>query len=181
MMKGTGAVYAAAGVLYGLQCVLVWIDLAGVFSLGKLGMLAAGVMPTVLFVIFMIWVIVRDGKNLNQKGVAARAMGAAFGGAGLANLVLALIFGVTAFKRNDFGLWLFFPVTVCALQGAVWYAIAIIRRRWWMGGVAAGWFAIATGLFARTPADFNLFLGFGCFAFMAAPGYALMRIGASGK
>lgn len=178
-MTNSGILYCAAGIFYGLQCVIIGGSLAGYYAMEGFVVFAAGVMPTLLFFAVLFWVMIRNRKSLALKGTVARAMGAAFGGAGLANLVLALIFAVASAQRGDFSIWLFFPVTVCALQGAVWYAVAIVRRRWWMGGVAAGWFAtaVAAGLAVQNPAQYNLVLGVGLFAFMALPGYAMMRIG----
>ena len=53
---------------------------------------------------------------------------AVFASVGIANAVMAMVFGFAAYQRGDFSLYLFFPVVVCAFQGAVWCAIAMIQR-----------------------------------------------------
>jgi hypothetical protein len=62
------------------------------------------------------------------------------------------------------------------LYGGAWMAGAIARRRLWMGMVALGCFAtaIACAFFVGKP-EMLITLGAGLIAFMAAPGFFLMR------
>ncbi len=183
----TGLIYGAAGLLYGVQCVINWADLAYGWNMPPLAAMINGFLPTVIFMIIIFAVMFRNkAKGRSAAGfgesVVSRSMGAAFAGAGVANIVLAIVFAAAALKEKDWAVWFYFPVTVTALQGAVWFAVAIVRRRLWMGAVAAGWFlvALAAGLMVRDATTYLLVLGAGMFACMVLPGYALMRISRRG-
>lgn len=172
-----GVIYMAAGLLYGAQCLVAAMQQSGMIDLSGIAQMISSVVPTVLFLIVCLISAWKDRANSFGTGVARRAVGAAFAGAGLANLVLAMVFGWIAWQKGDLNIWLFFPVVVCALQGAIWYAAAIIRRRLWMGIAAAGWFVSAAGL--------GLLLGYTSlylwglsailFCLMAIPGYVMQR------
>ncbi|WOI53825.1 hypothetical protein [Parvularcula sp. LCG005] len=177
-LRSTGIVYGAAGLLYGAQCIINWLQITYWPTAPAIVPILHGFLPTVIFLVINVVVARRSGIKGFGSGTAQRAIGAAFAGAGLANLSLIIVFASAAFRRDDFSIWLFFPVTVCALQGAVWFAVGAIRRRSWMSGVAAGWFltAIITGVFVQNPLNYLLALGIGLILFMAVPGYILMRI-----
>jgi hypothetical protein len=73
--------------------------------------------------------------------------------------------------------WLFYPVVVCAFQGAVWYIAYMIRRKLWLAGVSAGWFAstLALGLLVHQVQWYILVLGAALLFIMGGSGYGLMR------
>ena len=177
-MRSGGLLYGAAGVLYGLQCSFQWLHAAEILPLHPVLSLVVGLLPTVVFLGLCGYVFWRERKSLTLKGAASRAVAAAFGGAGIANGVLALVFAMAAAARDDMTIWMFFPVVVCALQGAVWYTVAMVQRRWWMGAVAGGWYgtALILGLTVSSPATYLAVLGMAMFAFMAVPGFILIRL-----
>lgn len=171
-----GALYGAAGLIYGLQCLGHFGQIAGVVRLSTLGNLLLGWVPTVIFCILMIAVIIIDRKR-PARGVANRAVNAAFSGTGIANLALVLIFAPAAVRNHDFRYWLFHPAVVFVLQGAVWYVIFMLRKRLWMALVAMGWLVagVSMGLLIDQPGLYLLIAGLGLFALMMAPGFWMMR------
>ncbi|WP_297506978.1 hypothetical protein [uncultured Caulobacter sp.] len=171
-----GALYGAAGVLYGVQTLVYFAQERGVFSLGAVGGAVMAWAPTAVFLVLMTIVIILDRKNA-RRGVANRAVNAAFSAAGIANLALVIVFAAAAGRHGDFHYWLFHPAVVFILQGAVWQVTFMLRRRIWMLAVAIGWIVsgVAMGLLIERADLYLLIAGFGLFAFMAAPGFYMMR------
>jgi hypothetical protein len=171
-----GALYGAAGLLYGLQTLTYFAQEKGVVRLGELGNLTMAWLPTVLFLIMMTIVIIIDRRR-PQVGVANRAVNAAFAGTGIANLALVLIFAAAAGRHKDFHYWLFHPAVVFVIQGSVWYVIFMLRKRLWMALVATGWVVsgVALGLLIDRADLYLLVASLGLFAFMMVPGFFMMR------
>jgi hypothetical protein len=177
MQKTIGEAFLWAGVLYGGQCIMNWLQTLGVLPSAGLVALAIGLGPTIVFCCVLGWIIWRERKT-KATGVASRALGAVFQGAGLANLVMALVFAYGASKAEGFGLWLYHPIVVCMFQGVAWFVAWTILRRAWLGLVAAGWFAMTVALGVAVFEDIGtylLILGVGLFGLMALPGYIMWR------
>ncbi len=178
VFAGGGIVYFAAGLLYGLQSLGLWLGTNAIIPVSDFGWMLISIAPTLAFIGILVWALSRDRKTLIPKGIASRAISALFSGVGLATLAMAMVFGMNAYMQDNFQIWLYFPIVVCAFQGAAWYAIALIRRRLWMGFTAAGWFATAVlaGLFVNQQlSHYTLVLTISMFAFMAVPGFLMMR------
>jgi hypothetical protein len=175
--RNFGFIYLIAGVLYGAQCLLNWALLVTDAQVSPLVWMLVGWLPTLLFLIMIFHNSWKNRANPYGTGTTKRAVGAAFTGAGMANLVLALIFGWVAYQKRDWSIWLLFPLVVCALQGAIWLATAILRRHIWHGANAIGWFvsAIVLGLFIDNIPAYVLSLGVALLAFMALPGLLIFR------
>ena len=171
-----GALYGAAGLLYGAQTLAYAVQERGWLRMSSLANLVMAWTPTVIFLILMTIVIIIDRKQ-PRRGVASRAVNAAFAGTGIANLALVLIFAAAAVRNNDFRYWLFHPAVVFVLQGAVWYVIFMLRKRGWTALVAIGWLVsgVALGLLVDNPGLYLLVATFGLFAFMMVPGFHMMR------
>jgi hypothetical protein len=171
-----GALYAGAGLIYGLQCLGHYGQAIGVLRLPPLGNLLLTWAPTLIFLVMMTVVIAMDRKR-PAGGVANRAVNAAFSAAGIANLALIVIFASAAARHRDFHYWLFQPAVVFVLQGAVWYVVFVLRRRMWMALVAAGWLVsgVAMGMLIQRPDLYLLVAGLGLFAWMGVPGWVMMR------
>ncbi|OYW78734.1 MAG: hypothetical protein B7Z26_09305, partial [Asticcacaulis sp. 32-58-5] len=90
LVGGVIGVALTGGVLYGIQCLCHWADMAGFIRLGTTGHLINGILPTVLFLIAVGIVMWRD-RHKTQTGVATRALNAAFGGVGLTNLFMNFV------------------------------------------------------------------------------------------
>ncbi|WP_140984890.1 hypothetical protein [Asticcacaulis tiandongensis] len=170
-----GVVLIAGGVLYGLQCLVHWLHFAGLYAFSDMAHLINGILPTVLFLIVVAVVMWRD-RRVKHSGVATRALNAAFGGAGLANLIMNLVFGYVAFKYQMWLIWMLYPAVLCALLGAALYVAYMIRRKGWLALVAGGWFVTALLLAWRIEtAEYMLILSAALFGLMAVPGYIMMR------
>jgi hypothetical protein len=175
--KSFGIVYGSAGALYGLQCVANWALLASDTPAPTIVWMLVGWLPTILFLAINFAFVWKDRKAPFGTGASRRALNAAFAGAGISNLILALIFGFIAYQRRDWSIWFLYPVVVCALQGAVWFMAAILFRRSWYGLSAAGWFvaAILLGMFIEQTHTYLLVLGLALFLLMGLPGYIMLR------
>lgn len=184
LVTGTGAMQATigeaflwAGALYGGQCFLHWLQVQGVVSEQGLVALAVGWVPTILFCAVLTVIIWKDRKT-KVVGVGARALGAVFQGAGLANLVMAFVFGYGTAQSQNFGLWLYHPIVVCMFQGVAWFVAGQILRKTWLGFVAAGWFVTTAALGVAVFADIGwylLILSISLFVLMAIPGWVIWR------
>jgi hypothetical protein len=175
--RNFGYVYLLAGLIYGTQCLLNWVLLISEAEVSPLIWMAVGWLPTILFIVLIIHNSWQNRTNPYGTGTTKRAVGAAFTGAGAANAVLAIVFGWVAYQKRDWSIWLMFPLVVCALQGAVWCAIAILRRNFWHGLTAVGWFfsAIILGLFIDNTLTYVLLLGVSLLVCMALPGFIILR------
>lgn len=175
--RNFGYMYLLAGLLYGAQCLLNWALIMTNAQVPGLVWMLAGWLPTAIFLILIFQNSWKNRANPYGKGTTKRAVGAAFTGAGAANFVLALIFGWVAYQKRDWSIWLLFPLVVCALQGAVWFATAILRRNLWHGLTAMGWFvsAVILGLVIDDTPAYVLILGIALFACMALPGFLVLR------
>lgn len=171
-----GAAFLTAGICYGLQCLVQAGALLGWYPLGQIGNLLAAILPTVIFLVVLCVILWRERKE-GQKGVATRALNAAFGSAGLANLFMVFVFGYNAVQEKNITIWLYYPAVVCAFQGAVWYIAYMIRRKLWLAGVSAGWFltTVALGLLIHSP-YYVLVIGFALLFLMGGSGYTMMRL-----
>ncbi|QIK78002.1 hypothetical protein G7077_02815 [Sphingomonas piscis] len=169
-----GSALLAGGLCYGLQCLAQWVLLIDGAATPLLD-LAAGVLPTIIFLV-VITVIIRRDRHSSGHGVGTRAINAAFGGAGVAALVTSAIFGYLAVRQQSITIWLFHPMMVCVVQGTVWYIAYAIRRQAWTGIVSVGWFASALVLTALLDTHwFVLFLSAALLGLMALPGWVMMR------
>lgn len=136
--------------------------------------LALGVPPTVIFLAFLARLIRRNRKG-SPNGVATRALSAAFGGAGLAAMTTAAIFGCLAVREQSITIWLFHPMMVCVVQGTVWYIAFAIRRRRWVGIVSAGFASAILLALVIKHHSFVLLMGVVLLLLMAVPGWILTR------
>ncbi len=172
-----GFIYGWAGAIYAAQCLFFVVAILTNTNLPGPVWLVASVLPTILFVGVLIIGLQKNRGQPKPKGPIPRAIDAAFNGTGLANMAMILVFGYTAFHRNDYTFWLFYAAAVSAIQGAVWYGAARLRRRGWMYVVAFGWLgaAVACGILVDHILAYLVVLSFALTAFMAVPGFALMR------
>jgi len=170
-----GILYLTGGVCYGLQCLVQWVHLAGIINIGALGNLIAGVLPSLVFLIVTGIILWRDRK-VPKNGVATRALNAAFSSAGLANLFMVGVFAYVAITEKSILIWLLYPITVCAFQGAVWFTAYMIRKEGWLAVISIGWFVttLVLGLLIGTP-HYVLVLGLALFVIMGGGGWYMMQ------
>lgn len=175
--RSFGINYAAAGLLYGVQCLLNGWLLLGEIEAPAMVWLAIGILPTVLFIMVNVFSVWKARENPIGVGTARRAMTAAFAGGGIAILILASIFGMIAFERGDWTIWMLFPIVVCAVQGAIWFTTTMIKRELWHGVTAFGWFAscFVLSVFTTDVAAFVVAMGAVLLLLMALPGVLILR------
>ncbi len=171
-----GEALLAGGLCYSVQCFAQWGIYISGWQAPTLVHLTAGFLPSLVFIGLIIW-LSRRNRDAAPHGMASRALNAAFGSSGLAAMTTAVIFGYLAWRYQDMGIFLFHPLMIAVVQGAVWYVAFAIRRRGWLGLVSAGWF-VAAMLGALTIDRMELFIlliGVALFLLMALPGWILMR------
>jgi hypothetical protein len=176
-----GESYFAAGLIYGAQMLMHAGQLFGLLPGSGLGGLAIGVVPTLVFLPLLVWINWRH-RGDQPPAAVGRAIAAAFSGIGAATLGLIVVIGLAAFRQHSLATWLIYPACVFLLQSAAWMVAWIMRRRAWLGLVAAGWFgfAIAMGFTTDRIGPYLLFCGLGIWSCMALPGWLLMRAGRKG-
>jgi hypothetical protein len=177
MQATIGEAFLWAGLLYGAQCFLHWLQTLQVVPSEGMAALAISLVPTILFCGVLTVIIWKDRKT-KVTGTASRALGAVFQGAGLANLVMAFVFAYGAGRAESFGLWLYHPIVVCMFQGVAWYVAWAILRHAWIGLVAAGWFVTTVSLGVAVFADIGtylLILSIALIVLMAIPGWVMWR------
>jgi len=182
-MRGFGLVYFAAGLCYGTQILLNGMRILGWVPGGGAVDLAIGILPTIAFLLILLLLVVRDRGRSRLESSTSRAIGLAFACVGIANLALVAAIGIVAWRWQSMATWLLYPCVVVILQGMAWMFAWALRRRTWLGAIAAGWFAtglgMAVALAAGSTGWYLTVLGIGLFAFMTAPGLYLMRSGRS--
>jgi hypothetical protein len=171
--------YLAGGLLYGLQCLFHVGQATGLIDWPDLANLAFVVGISVTFLSILTWAILRDRKTggSNRGPMATRSLNAAFSATGMANGAVIIVFGVGAYRDQDFAIWLYYAAIVFALQAAAWYMAWTLKRKGWMLATAlGGWVtAVALGVLVREP---MLYLGVctvDLFALFALPGWILFR------
>lgn len=169
-------IYMAAGLIYGAETLVHWGQSIGLVRFSDQATLAFVAACSLLFVLVMVVLLARDKTKGVGSGTGSRALNAAFGGAGLANIALMAIFGVNAWRQNDMLIWMLYPCVVFALQGAAWYVAFMLRRKVWMLTVSLGCLvtAVVMGLVLGS-STFVLVTALACFAWLAAPGAIMAR------
>lgn len=172
-----GIVFLTAGLAYGIDCLAYWAQIA--FSLPSspvigLVLILFPIVISIPVIIYVTWKSRKDG----QQGVATRALNAAYGSAGLANLAIAIVFGYVASSQKSMLIWLLYPVVICAFLGAVWYVAYMIRRKLWLICVSIGWFltTVALGLLIRQIETYLLILGIALIVLMGGAGWTMMHL-----
>ena len=177
-VQGTGGViFMTAGLAYGLDCIAYWAQMAFQIPLSLFMWRMLGLLPTLILFAVIAWVMWRNGKQ-GEQGVATRALNAAYISGGMINLVIALIFGYVATLEKSMLIWLLYPVVMCAFQGAIWYIAYMVRRKLWLAGVSAGWFAttLGLGLLVRDTQTYLLVLGIALIVLMGGAGWTLIAL-----
>lgn len=174
-----GRLFVVAGTVYGLQALAYAAQIVFALQWSPALNLFIGFAPLAVLVAYIAWLTWQGRKGNTSQGVATRALSAGFQGAGLANLALCIVFGYVAMTQKNFMIWMLYPAVTAGVQGACWYIAYMIRRRLWLAGVCAGWFAtaIALGFLIRNPAAYLFLLGIALFVLLVAPGYVMAREG----
>jgi len=175
-----GSVFLAGGLLYGLQCLFHLGQIAGVIRWPGWASLAFVVLITASVIAVIVWAVLQDrktGAGGRSGPTAARAMNGAFSGAGMANLAVIIVFGVGAWRENDFSIWLYYAAIVFAFQSVAWFMAYTLKRKTWMGLTSAGhWLtAVALGVLVREPVAYLWVCTAALFLLFALPGWIILR------
>jgi hypothetical protein len=175
-LRVLGRTYFAGGLCYLVQTLLGlgqsrgWIPTTN----GPID-LVIGIGPTAAFLIALVIILPRR-RDAAPTGQVDRAIGAFFGAIGLSNFALIAVIGIIALREKSVTIWLIYPCAVFIFQGAAWLTMFSLRRRAWIGLVAATWFACALGM-GWNAGDLTVFGIFACLGLlfgMALPGAWLM-------
>lgn len=177
--------YLAGGLLYGLQCLFHLGQATDLIRWPDPANLAFVVGISATFLSILTWAILKDRKTggSNRGPMATRTLNAAFSATGMANCAVIIVFGVGAWRDQDFAIWLYYAAIVFALQAAAWYMAWTLKRKGWMLATAlGGWVtAVALGVLVREP---MLYLGVctvALFLLFALPGWILFRDARAGS
>ena len=176
-LKVLGRTYFAGGVCYLVQTLLGLGQSRGwIPTTNGLLDLVIGIGPTAVFVISLIVILPRGRRKAEPTGQVDRAIGAFFGAIGFSNFALIAVIGSVAVHQKSLTIWLIYPCTVFIFQGAAWLTMFSLRRRLWIGLVAAIWFACALGMgwSIGDMTQFAIITSLGLLFGMAAPGAWLM-------
>ncbi|WP_426040030.1 hypothetical protein [Brevundimonas sp. TWP2-3-4b1] len=177
--------YLAGGLLYGLQCLFHIGQMVGVIRWPDLANLAFVIGITVAVCATIAWASIRDMRQGggNRGPLATRTLNAGFSSAGMVNLAMIIIFGVGAWRDNDFALWLYYPAVVFGLQAAAWSVAWVLKKKAWMLATSAGgWLtAVALGLLVRQPDQYLYVCTAALFLLFALPGWIMLREAQAGR
>jgi hypothetical protein len=173
-----GAAYLLAGIGYGVQIILQWLDFAKILPLPQPLYLAVVSIPTVALIAFSAW----QGWRLRKMAVpnaASRAVDAMFNGAGLANLAVIAAIVAAAIGQRAYMMILVYPAVLFAFQGACWFVVYRVRKRAWMLAVALAWLASGVGMGVALGAmQLHAYIAIATFdlwVLMALPGWLMLR------
>ncbi len=165
-----------AGLIYGFQTLVQWLADIGAVPLA--GVTYAGFIALCNLVFFTVlgFVIWRN-RSAKARTATSRANEATFQAAGLANLSIVLVFLAATIRSGSGEIWYFYTPLVFALQGAAWFVFFRLRKRAWLGLVAAGWFtsAVALGLTTHS-STYILVASISLFSLLSLPGWVMMRL-----
>lgn len=170
-----GEAFVAGGLIYGAQCLVQWLGTTGLLELSKLGWLLSSLGPSVVFLGWLGWFIWRTRGLVQPR--AQKAINAFFSAAGGANLVLVIVVGMLAARKESIEIWELYPCFVFAMQGAGWLVAFMLRKQLWLLAVALGWFA-ATLMLGWTigTMTYILIAALSLFLLMALPGFVMMQL-----
>jgi len=127
----------------------------------------------------VIWLVLQGrmkAMGAGGFGPSARVFGAAWSAVGLmtaATVGLLMTATLATGQTNFIQLW---PAFAFVLWGGSWSAIALVRRRWWLGLVALASFAFAIGAAALLAVpEVWLLMAAGLLLVFALPGAVILR------
>lgn len=171
-----GKIYFGAGLIYGAQVLASIVMNFGALAVPG-GDLTLSLVANAIFLTWMVWEL-RKTRGLGAGTMTNRAINAAFGAVGAANLAVCLILVAGAVQLQNLLITVLIPCVIFALQGTAWFVAYLLRRRAWLGAVALGWTVCGVGMAISVHHVF-VFLAFiaaGIAFCMALPGYVMMRL-----
>lgn len=172
--RSFGLTYGLWGAVFAAALAPEWARMAGYVSLPQTYWLWAAAIATVGL---GLGTFVLARRSPPTVGAQAKALNAVFGGVGCANLAVLASLVLAAYALRDGRVMMIHAIVVFAFQGAAWFAIWSLRKRLWIGLVAAGWYAAAVlaGLTMTATVDFVLVCLAALILLMALPGVLMAR------
>jgi hypothetical protein len=173
-----GAQLFAAGLIFGLSLIATWAGMKGLIPLSRAWQNTSGLWSTALYlpVMALIFWVYRHAPKASSGG---RAMASAWGTIGLSSVTIVIALVVVGLKlKNPMFIAYAWPPVAFALYGAAWLTFTIARNRPRWVVVSLGSYAMAIVIAATTRSTEEwLTFAIGLLAFMAAPGFLMMRPG----
>jgi hypothetical protein len=175
-----GAFLTAAGVIYGLACVVQWAMQTGLLppptgtSVAELWGGASALFAVVWLILFQ-----RLRSQAGPKpGASQAAFGVAWASCGLGIVVMLIAIAIVSNRTGNSELMNLNPLVAFAFYGAAWFVSGALARQSWMfvAGLAA--FAMTLIMALMSGAGTLLAMGAGLFVTLVLPGLRLM-LGAS--
>jgi hypothetical protein len=177
-MSRGGAIFLAAGSIYGAASLLVWtVSISNIAMAAPLqGWIWLAANAIFCPILYMQVVGLRVGGGSEPTGRLSRTVGSAWWSVSCAILALVVAFSAASVSLNDGRVWMGYSLSMFALYGMAWLVTAAATRRAWMAGVGLGSFAVAimAGFLINSPAFYLLFAA-GLIGLLAVPGLVLIR------
>ena len=172
-----GAFLAAAGVVFGITCLLQWAAMTGRLAISDREM--GWIWPAAYVVFAVIWFALWFGLRSRRRAATASSSNAVFGIAWIANAVgILMAYATTAIAASithSQELFYAFIPMIFIFYGISWGLSALMAHRPWMYLAAGGSFAFALGVAALTnnPAELAV-TGVALVILLTLPGLKLM-------
>jgi hypothetical protein len=168
-----GAQLFATGLIWGPVPLFVWAVLSGLIHAPSSWIWQAWI-PAVIIQAPISFLLQRNVPPI-AMGPSRRTFAGAWSAVGImsATILVALL---VASARSGFPLMYAWPPVAFALYGGAWAMMAFVRGDAWCGWLAIACLAtaIVCAWFTTRPEEW-LVLGLGLWAWIAAPGFAIMR------
>lgn len=170
-----GAMFVAAGLLYGLPLFVVWATLRGLLDLSAGWTPWVSLWSTVAYLPFVAWLGWRRRRSRAPMGPTGRAMAGLWGTVGLTTLVILFTIFWTDARMHVDWMWQVWCSICFALYGSAWLGVAIASRRRGWALVAAGSYlnAVVNALLIGGP-DILLGVAVGITLWLGAPGVVII-------
>ena len=172
-----GIFLAAAGVVFGLACIVSWLGYQDILPIHGWGQFWIWIAAFVVF--WIIWLVLfrrmRATNNAVGQGNASATFGVIWGVCGLAVMVAFAAVEVVTWRLNAPVVQAGFVPIIFAFYGAAWMANGALAKRRWMlvAGVGSYLFAFAIAFMADTTLQV-LVMGAGLLLLLTLPGLKLV-------
>ena len=167
-----GQILAAAGLIFGIASLAVWIMLAVL----RLPWSSVNIPWAISFVVWMVTLFVMLRRVRAEGSGPQETSGAAWAGVGYAIFAIAVSFGVIGWRLNMPDVMWAAPSVLIALYGAAWSVAATAFRKRWMHLMAIASFVLAP-VNAWFAGDTVIYLVYAIslFGLLTAPGFYLIH------
>lgn len=171
-----GIFLAAAGVVFGLTCVVSWMGYQHLLPIGRSGQLPLWLGAFAIFAVFWLAIYLHVMRHNKPAASASNAtFGTIWGGCGIGMMVAFAAMEAVTTLLNAPVVQAGFVPTVFAFYGTAWFASGALAQRKWMFVAAAGSFVFAFVMALLTDTLYQtLAMGGGLLLLLTVPGIKLM-------